>query len=97
MLINEDLTQRVEEALENIRPYLLTDGGDVKVIDISEDNVVTIELLGACGHCPMSTMTLKAGVEESIKKAVPEISAVKAINLTDPNDPNAKLPNNIKI
>ncbi len=97
MLVNEDLTQRVEDALENIRPYLLTDGGDVKVVDINKDKVVTIELLGACGHCPMSTMTLKAGVEESIKKAVPEISAVKAINITHSNDPNAKLPDNIEI
>ena len=92
--MDTDLMQRVENALENIRPYLITDGGDVKILEISEDKVVKLELLGACGDCPMSSMTLKAGVEESIKRAVPEISAVKAINITRPDDPNAKLPKN---
>lgn len=92
--MNEGLLQRVEEALENIRPYLLTDGGDVKILEISEEKVVKLELLGACGSCPMSSMTLKAGVEESIKRAVPEIAAVEAINITSPDDPNAKLPDN---
>ena len=94
--MNEDLMQRVEAALDNIRPYLLTDGGDVKILEISNDNVVKLELLGACGDCPMSSMTLKAGVEESIKRAVPEISAVNAINITRAGDPNAKLPDNLK-
>jgi Fe-S cluster biogenesis protein NfuA len=93
-LMNADLLQRVEEALENIRPYLVTDGGDVKILEINSDNVVKLELLGACGTCPMSKMTLKAGVEESIKRAVPEIAAVEAINITSPGDPNAKLPDN---
>ena len=93
-LMKDDLMERVEEALDNIRPYLETDGGDVRILEIS-NNVVKLELLGACGNCPMSTMTLKAGVEESIKKAVPEIVAVEAINITHPNDPNAKLPDNL--
>lgn len=83
---------QVENALNNIRPYLEADGGNVKIIEISENKVVTLELLGACGSCPMSTMTLKAGVEESIKRAVPEITEVRAINITSPDDPNAKLP-----
>jgi Fe-S cluster biogenesis protein NfuA len=79
-----DLTvlQKVEIALEAIRPYLVTDGGDVRIVDISPENVVRLELLGACGSCPMSTMTMKAGVEEAIKRAVPEIVAVEAINIT---------------
>jgi Fe-S cluster biogenesis protein NfuA len=75
------LTDKVEQALETIRPYLEADGGNVKILEISADNVVTLELLGACGTCPMSTMTMKAGVEEAIKRAVPEIRSVKAVNV----------------
>ncbi len=85
--------QKVEIALESIRPYLEADGGDVKILNIDEDGVVKLELLGACGSCPMSTMTLKAGVEETIKRIVPEITSVEAINITSVDDPNAKLPN----
>lgn len=89
---HETLINKVEKALEEVRPYLQTDGGNVKVLDINEDMVVTIELLGACGNCPMSVMTMKAGIEETIKRQVPEIKDVKAINLTDPDDPDAKMP-----
>ena len=85
--------QKVEDALQTIRPYLEADGGDVKILEISDEGIVKLELLGACGSCPMSTMTLKAGVEEAIKRAVPEISRVEAINITSHDDPNAKLPN----
>lgn len=88
----DNIIERVEDALNTIRPYLKTDGGDVKVLEITEDMIVKLELLGACGSCPMSTMTLKAGVEEAIKKVVPEIKGVEAINITLPDDPNAKLP-----
>ena len=84
--------QKVEGALQAIRPYLEADGGDVKILSISEEGVVKIELLGACGTCPMSTMTLKAGVEVAIKRAVPEVTSVEAINITSPHDPEAKLP-----
>lgn len=84
---------RVEAALETIRPYLLTDGGDVKLLGVSPDGVVSLELLGACGSCPMSTMTLKAGVEEAIRRSVPEIKRVEAINITTYDNPQAKLPN----
>lgn len=78
---NTELFQRVEEALESIRPYLMTDGGNVRIIEITDDMIVNLELLGACGTCPMSAMTLKAGVEESIRKAVPQIRGVYAINV----------------
>ena len=81
-LENPQLMERVEKALDAIRPYLEADGGNVKVLGITEDMVVKLELLGACGSCPMSAMTLKAGVEESIKKAIPEITGVEAVNLT---------------
>jgi Fe-S cluster biogenesis protein NfuA len=87
------IVQKVEDALEAIRPYLLADGGDVKILNINEEGIVNLELLGACGTCPMSAMTLKAGVEEAIKRAVPEITGVEAINITSPNDPEARLPN----
>ncbi|MCC5919730.1 MAG: NifU family protein [Cyclobacteriaceae bacterium] len=89
---NSSLFDQVNQALDNIRPYLKTDGGDVKLLEVSGDKV-EVEFLGACGVCPMSTMTFKAGIEEAIKKAVPEIKEVRAVNLTDPDDPNANLPN----
>lgn len=91
-----NLLQRIEQALDTIRPYLRTDGGDVKLVEVTKDNVARIELLGACGACPMSTMTFKAGVEEAIKREVPEIISVEAINITAFDDPNAKLPENYR-
>ena len=87
-----ELLQRVELALDSIRPYLEADGGNVSVEEITADKVVRLRLLGACGSCPMSIMTLKAGIEEAVKKAVPEIIGVEAVNLTDMNDPNAVMP-----
>lgn len=77
----ENYKEQIEAALDNIRPYLEADGGNVRVIGLSEDMVLQLELLGNCGSCPMSTMTLKAGVEEAIKKAIPEIKKVVAINV----------------
>lgn len=74
--------QRVEEALGTIRPYLEADGGDLRVLEITDDLIVTVELLGNCGSCPMSSMTMKAGIEQAIINAVPEIKAVKATNIT---------------
>lgn len=87
-----ELVERVEKALDTIRPYLEADGGDVKILEIDADHNVVLELMGNCGSCPMSTMTLKAGVEEAIKREVPEIKSVHAVNVTAPDDPNAKLP-----
>lgn len=80
--INKDFLTKIESALDQIRPYLEADGGNVKVLEVTDDMVLKLELVGACGTCPMSTMTLKAGVEQSVLKAVPEIRAVEAINLT---------------
>ncbi len=87
-----ELIDRVEKALDTIRPYLEADGGDVKILEIDESQNLVLELMGNCGSCPMSTMTLKAGVEEAIKREVPEIKSVHAVNITSPDDPNAKLP-----
>lgn len=88
----QELMEKIESALDNIRPYLKADGGDVKLLEVDSDQIVKLELLGSCGSCPMSAMTLKAGVEEAIKRVVPEIKGVEAINLTAHDDPNAKLP-----
>lgn len=77
-----DLTQRIEASLDTIRPYLEADGGNVKIQQITDDHIVKLEFLGACGSCPMSTMTFKAGVEEAIKRAVPEIKGIEVVNLT---------------
>ncbi len=88
-----ELLQRVETALDTIRPYLEAVGGNVCIEEITPEYIVKLKLLGSCGSCPMSIMTLKAGIEEAIKKAVPEITGVEAINLTDMNDPNAVMPN----
>lgn len=76
------LKLRVENALNSIRPYLEADGGNVLVKEITDDMTVQLELVGACGSCPMSTMTFKAGLEEAILKSVPEIKKVEALNLT---------------
>ncbi len=81
MANNAELQGKVEGIIEQIRPYLQNDGGDIRFINIDDDNTVNVELLGACGSCPYSTMTLKNGVEEAIKKALPEIKSVEAINL----------------
>jgi len=74
-----DLIRRVDEALDLIRPYLKADGGSVRLLDITPDMVVELELLGACGDCPISEMTLRAGIEQAIKRAVPDVSRVEAI------------------
>lgn len=79
--MDSTLIERVELALDGIRPYLEADGGNVKVIEITDDLVLRLELTGTCSSCPMSTMTLKAGVEEAVKKAVPEITKVVAVNV----------------
>ena len=76
------LLERIEAALNGIRPYLNADGGDVKVLEITEDHTAKLELTGACGSCSMSAMTFRAGIEDAIKRAVPEILKVEAINLT---------------
>ena len=70
---------RIENALEQVRPFLKADGGDVSFIEITEDNIVKIKLHGACKECSISHITMKAGIEEAIKSAVPEIKTVEAV------------------
>jgi Fe-S cluster biogenesis protein NfuA len=72
------MKEKVEAALEKVRPVLLADGGDVQLIDV-KDGVVTLKLTGACGDCPMATMTLKGGIERVLKEQVPEVKEVVAV------------------
>jgi Fe-S cluster biogenesis protein NfuA len=82
--ITPAMQERIASALDTIRPYLEADGGDLRVIGITKEMTLQIELLGTCSSCTMSDMTLKAGVEQAILKAVPEIKAVEAINTQEP-------------
>ncbi len=77
----EELIAKVENVLDQVRPYLQQDGGDLKLIEITDDNVVNVELTGACSSCAFSTMTLKNGVEATLKKVLPEIKEVVAVNV----------------
>jgi len=69
----------IQGVIDRVRPMLQRDGGDVQLVDITDDNIVKVKLVGACGTCPMSTMTLKNGIESELKKSVPEIKAVVAV------------------
>ena len=72
------MKEKIEKALEQIRPALQADGGDVEFVDV-KDGIVQVRLKGACGGCPMSSMTLSLGVERAIKRAVPEVKKVEAV------------------
>ena len=79
MSANEELVKKVKNVLEQIRPYLQSDGGDVEYVNMTEDNVVNIRLLGMCGNCPHSRMTLKNGIEAAVVRAIPEIKSVESV------------------
>lgn len=70
------LQQRVEEVLNKVRPTLQADGGDVQLLGVTDDGVVKVQLTGACGSCPFSTMTLKHGIEMRLKDEIPEVKEV---------------------
>ncbi|MGR3218705.1 MAG: NifU family protein [Candidatus Anammoxibacter sp.] len=73
------MRERVEKALEDIRPALQADGGDIELVDIEENGVVKVRLTGACGSCPSALMTLKHGVEAKLKEVIPEVTSVEAV------------------
>ena len=73
------MRERVKKALAKVRPSLQADGGDVELIEVSDEGVVKVRLTGACGGCPMATMTLKAGIERVVKKEVPEVKRVESV------------------
>jgi Fe-S cluster biogenesis protein NfuA len=79
MSTNPDLVSKVKNVIEQIRPYLQADGGDVEYVEITEDNTVNIRLLGMCGNCPHSRMTLKNGIEAAVIRALPEIKSVESV------------------
>jgi Fe-S cluster biogenesis protein NfuA len=75
-----NLETKIHQALDSIRPYLQTDGGDITFVELTNDNVVKVKLLGACNGCPMSIQTLKLGVEKAVQNFIPEIKEVIAVN-----------------
>ncbi|MFZ1611706.1 MAG: NifU family protein [Chitinophagales bacterium] len=80
MSLPKNIYEKVESSLDTIRPYLNADGGDIQIVEITDDMIVRVKLLGACETCPMSFMTMKAGVEESIRNAIPEIKSIETVS-----------------
>lgn len=78
--MENELRKKVEAALDTMRPFLVADGGDMELVNISDDMVVQLRFLGSCKSCNMSEMTLKAGIEEAVKRSVPQIKSVEAID-----------------
>lgn len=74
------LQEKVQSVLDKVRPMLQRDGGDVELVDVQDDGIVKVKLTGACAGCPMSTMTLKNAIEETIKKEIPEIKSVEQVS-----------------
>jgi len=81
MATKEEITSKVNSSIEIIRPYLQNDGGDISLVEVTDDLTVKVKLHGACGSCPYSLMTLKNGVEQTIRRDVPEIKEVIAVNM----------------
>lgn len=79
MISIEPLNKRIEEALESIRPYLQADGGDVELVEIAGESDVILRLTGACSSCEMSEMTMTAGIEETLRRAIPGLGKIVAI------------------
>ncbi len=86
MTSQQEVVDLVERSLEELRPYLRADGGDITLKEVTDDLRVLVELHGACSNCSMSLMTMKAGVEEAIRKAIPNVLSVEAVNLPDPSE-----------
>jgi Fe-S cluster biogenesis protein NfuA len=74
------ISEKVNVALEQLRPFLEADGGDMELVEITDDAVVRVKLMGACKDCSMSVMTMKAGLEEAVKKVAPEVQRVEAVD-----------------
>ena len=75
------MREQVEQALQDIRPALQADGGDVELVEVTEEGVVKVKLKGACGGCPMAQMTLKQGIERRLKALIPDIKSVESVPL----------------
>jgi len=81
MMTDTDILDKIEASLDTMRPYLKDDGGNVEIVDITDEGVLRLRLMGSCSSCPQSFMTMKAGIETAVKQAVPEIKSVIAVNL----------------
>jgi Fe-S cluster biogenesis protein NfuA len=77
------MREKVETALQEIRPALQADGGDVELVDVTEEGIVKVKLKGACGGCPMAQLTLKQGIERRLKDSIPEVKSVESVPLWD--------------
>lgn len=83
-----DLLEKIDLALNDVRPHLKVDGGNVEVVDVTDDNIVKIKWVGTCVNCNMSEMTMRAGIEQTLRNKIPEIQSVEAVNgLTIQNHP----------
>jgi Fe-S cluster biogenesis protein NfuA len=78
-LLREEIMLKISSAIDEVRPYLNADGGDVELVDLTPDNTVKVRLTGACDGCPFSMMTLKAGIEQAIRKKFPEMKELVAV------------------
>ncbi len=83
MITDKKIIQKVEDAIALLRPFLEADGGDMSLVEITDEYIVKVKLHGACRSCSMSMMTLKAGIEESVRRAAPEIKSVEAISISE--------------
>lgn len=79
--VTKEQESKIKKALDKVRPYLQADGGDIELVEVTEDLVVKVEMTGACDGCPFSLHTLRAGVEEAIRKELPEVKGVVAVNM----------------
>ena len=77
---NHPLAARIETALDSIRPYLIADGGNVRVVEITPENVVRLALEGSCVSCEMAAMTFRGGIEEAIRRDVPQVTGIEAVS-----------------
>ena len=80
MRTKEELIRIINDSIEQLRPFLNADGGDMEFVDVTDDGIVHVKLLGACSSCSMSMMTLKAGLEEAVKKVAPEIKGILSVD-----------------
>lgn len=76
---NKEIIEKIQNVIDQIRPYIQQDGGDIEFVELTDDMVVNVQLKGACGSCPYSQITLKSGVETAVKKAIPEVKAVESV------------------
>lgn len=83
IITDSNIISKIEDALAQVRPFLESDGGDIRLVEVTDDFVVKVKLLGACSDCQVSMMTLKAGVEQTIKKVLPQVKEVVDIDKTD--------------